>query len=76
MSPSVFPSSVDDFKSAFSSGATFPGTPIVAIIDAATKYTLSFSPKPFSFWYISLFKRTKLASISRSRFSFSLSISS
>ena len=29
ISPSVFPFSMEDLKSVFSSGATFPGTPIV-----------------------------------------------
>jgi hypothetical protein len=36
MSPSLLPLSVEDFKSDFSSGATFPGIPSVAIIEAAT----------------------------------------
>jgi len=50
ISPSLFPTSLEDFNSDFSNGVTFPGIPNVAIIDAATKYTLSFSPNPFSFW--------------------------
>ena len=49
MSPSVFPSSVDDFNSDFSSGLTLSGIPSVAIIEAETRYTLSFSLSPFSF---------------------------
>ena len=49
ISPSVPPGSLMDFRSAFSSGATLPGTPRVAIIEAATRYTRSFSESPFSF---------------------------
>ena len=49
ISPSLFPSSKEDFKSDFSNEETLLGIPNVAIIDAATKYTLSFSPSPFSF---------------------------
>jgi hypothetical protein len=37
ISPSVLPFSVEDFKSDFSRGETFPGIPIVAIIEAATR---------------------------------------
>jgi hypothetical protein len=37
ISPSLLPISVEDFKSDFSSGATFPGIPRVAIIEAATR---------------------------------------
>jgi len=49
MSPSLFPFSAEDFSSDFSNGATSPGIPNVAIIEAATRYTRSFSPNPFSF---------------------------
>lgn len=42
ISPSVLPFSVEDFKSDFSRGETLPGIPIVAIIEAATRYTRSF----------------------------------
>jgi hypothetical protein len=37
MSTSLFPVSVDDFKSDFSSGATLPCIPSVAIIEAAKR---------------------------------------
>jgi len=37
ISPSLFPVSVDDFKSDFSSGATLPCIPSVAIIEAAKR---------------------------------------
>ena len=37
ISPSVLPFSLEDFNSDFSSGATFPGIPKVAMIEAATR---------------------------------------
>ena len=37
ISPSLLPISMEDFKSDFSSGATFPGIPKVAMIEAATR---------------------------------------
>ena len=37
ISPSVLPLSLDDFSSDFSSGATLPGMPRVAMIEAATR---------------------------------------
>ena len=49
ISPSRFPVSVEDFNSDFSRAATLPGTPSVAMMDAATRYTRSRSLKPFSF---------------------------
>lgn len=49
ISPSRFPVSIEDFNSDFSRAATLPGTPSVAMMDAATRYTRSRSLKPFSF---------------------------
>ena len=37
ISPSVLPCSGEDFSSCFSSGATLPGMPRVAMIEAATR---------------------------------------
>ena len=37
ISPSLFPFSIEDFKSDFSNGATLPGIPKVAMIEAATR---------------------------------------
>ena len=49
ISPSVFPFSEEDFRSDFSSDATLPGMPRVAIIEAATRYTRSFRPILFRY---------------------------
>ena len=77
MSPSVLFLSSEDFKSAFVNGYTLLSTsPRVAIMEATTRYTRSFSLSPFSLLKMSLFSLTRLAVISSSLRSFSLSISS
>ena len=37
ISPSVLPGSGEDFRSSFSKGFTFPGTPRVAMMEEATR---------------------------------------